>query len=99
MAWVRLPGLSGVLYKRRILKEIDNLIGKVAKLDLKTDYGLRGHFARIKVFINLDIPLVPQILVSVTDDTKVKDANKMDLPVKLKLVESPEPFGPWMLIE
>ncbi|MBA0560685.1 hypothetical protein Golob_017569 [Gossypium lobatum] len=64
MAWVHLPGLPGVLYKKLILEEIGNLIGKVANLDFKIDYGLRGRFARMIVFINLDKPLVLYILVN-----------------------------------
>ncbi|MBA0596467.1 hypothetical protein Gorai_013286, partial [Gossypium raimondii] len=47
MDWIRLPGLLGVLYKCQILEEIGGLIGKVAKLDFKTDNGLRGQFARM----------------------------------------------------
>ncbi|MBA0715606.1 hypothetical protein Golax_014496 [Gossypium laxum] len=68
MAWVHLPvhlpGLPGVLYKKLILEEISNLIGKVANLDFKIDYGSRGRFARMTVFINLDKPLVLHILVN-----------------------------------
>ncbi|MBA0819115.1 hypothetical protein Gohar_022352 [Gossypium harknessii] len=31
------------------------VIGKVAKLDMNTDNKLRGHFARMAVYINLDM--------------------------------------------
>ncbi|MBA0810241.1 hypothetical protein Gohar_002249 [Gossypium harknessii] len=64
MVWVRLPGLSGYLYKRYILEEIESLIGKVTKLDFETDKGSRGKFARMPVYINLEKPSVSQILVN-----------------------------------
>ncbi|MBA0730341.1 hypothetical protein Golax_025577 [Gossypium laxum] len=64
MVWVRLPGLSGYLYKRYILEEIESLIGKVTKLDFETDKGSRGKFARMAVYINLEKPSVSQILVN-----------------------------------
>lgn len=57
MAWIRLPGLLGFLNNKKILGEIGRLIGKVAKLDFNTDNRLRGRFARMTVFINLDKPL------------------------------------------
>ncbi|KAK5845088.1 hypothetical protein PVK06_001241 [Gossypium arboreum] len=63
MAWVRFPGLPRVFYKRKILEEIRSLIGKVTKLEFKTNCGLRGRFARMAVFINLDKPLIPHVLV------------------------------------
>ncbi|KAH1089757.1 hypothetical protein J1N35_017014 [Gossypium stocksii] len=63
MAWIRLPGLPGYLYKRKIIEAIGGLIGKVVKLDLQTDNRTRGPFAHLAVFINLDKPLVSQVLV------------------------------------
>ncbi|KAK8361679.1 hypothetical protein V6Z12_A03G054100 [Gossypium hirsutum] len=63
MAWIRLLGLSGYLYKRKIIEAIGGLIRKVVKLDLQTDTRTRGRFAFLAVFINLDMPLVSQVLV------------------------------------
>ncbi|MBA0816537.1 hypothetical protein Gohar_001188, partial [Gossypium harknessii] len=40
MAWIRLPGLLGHMYKRQILWEIGGMVGKVVNLDLNTDTGL-----------------------------------------------------------
>ncbi|MBA0792442.1 hypothetical protein Gohar_016940 [Gossypium harknessii] len=48
------------------LEEIESLIGKVTKLEFKTDCGLRGRFARMAVFINLDKLLIPHVLVNGT---------------------------------
>ncbi|MBA0582307.1 hypothetical protein Gorai_024458 [Gossypium raimondii] len=64
MAWVRFPTLPGVFYKRKILEEIGSLIGKVTKLDFKTDCGSRGRFACTAVFINLNKPLIPHVLIN-----------------------------------
>ncbi|MBA0761541.1 hypothetical protein Gotri_024169 [Gossypium trilobum] len=64
MAWVRFPSLPGVFYKRKILEEIGSLIGKVTKLDFKTDCGSRGRLACMAVFINLNKPLIPHVLIN-----------------------------------
>ncbi|MBA0741775.1 hypothetical protein Gogos_014903 [Gossypium gossypioides] len=57
-------GLSGFLYKWRVLGEIKILVGKVAKLDIKIDNGARGRFARMAIFVDLEKPLTFQILVN-----------------------------------
>ncbi|KAG8486672.1 hypothetical protein CXB51_020076 [Gossypium anomalum] len=64
LAWIRLLGLPGFLYKRRILEEIGGIIGKVVRLDFNTDSRTRGRFARMAVYINLDKPLIAQVLVN-----------------------------------
>ncbi|KAH1064796.1 hypothetical protein J1N35_029783 [Gossypium stocksii] len=50
--------------KKRILEEVGSLIGKVMKLDLRTDSGARGQFARISVSIDMDKPLTSQVLIN-----------------------------------
>ncbi|KAK5836596.1 hypothetical protein PVK06_012390 [Gossypium arboreum] len=64
MTWIRLLGLPGFLYKRKILEEISGLISRVVKLDSDTDNRSKGKFARMSVFMNLDKPLIPQVLVN-----------------------------------
>ncbi|KAA3460138.1 GroES-like zinc-binding alcohol dehydrogenase family protein [Gossypium australe] len=64
LAWIRLPGLPGYFYKKKILEAIGGLIGKVVRLDLNTDNRTRGRFARMAVYINLDKPLTAQVLVN-----------------------------------
>ncbi|KAH1096689.1 hypothetical protein J1N35_013610 [Gossypium stocksii] len=64
LAWIRLPGLLGFLYKKKILEEIGGIIGKVVLLDLNTDSRNRGRFTRMAIYINLDKPLIAQILVN-----------------------------------
>ncbi|KAA3466981.1 GroES-like zinc-binding alcohol dehydrogenase family protein [Gossypium australe] len=64
LAWIRLPGLPGFLYKKKILEEIGGIIGRVVRLDLNTDSRIRERFARMAVYINLDKPLIGQVLVN-----------------------------------
>lgn len=45
------------------MKVIRGLIGKLVKLDFQTDNKTRGRFARLAVFINLEKPLVSQVMV------------------------------------
>ncbi|KAG8485687.1 hypothetical protein CXB51_019012 [Gossypium anomalum] len=62
--WIRFSGLPGFLYKKRILEEIGSLVGKVMKLDFKTDSGARGQFARMAVSIDLNKPLTSQFSIN-----------------------------------
>ncbi|MBA0759234.1 hypothetical protein Gotri_022149 [Gossypium trilobum] len=55
--------ITGHMCKLQILREIGGMIGKVAKFDFNTDNSVRGRFARIAVFINLDRALITQVLV------------------------------------
>ncbi|MBA0686998.1 hypothetical protein Goari_014561 [Gossypium aridum] len=55
---------EGYLYKHKILIEIEGLVGKVAKLNMNTYSRARDHFARMVVYVNLDRPLVSQILIN-----------------------------------
>ncbi|MBA0808955.1 hypothetical protein Gohar_024652, partial [Gossypium harknessii] len=66
LAWIRLPGLPRYLYNRKIIEAIGGLIGKVVRLDFQTDNRTRGRFARLAVFINLDKPLISQVMVDNT---------------------------------
>ncbi|MBA0819314.1 hypothetical protein Gohar_021348, partial [Gossypium harknessii] len=62
--WIVFGHLPGHLYNWKILWEIGELIGKVVRLEFNTDSRARGRFARIVIFINLDKPLVSQILIN-----------------------------------
>ncbi|KAL4384083.1 hypothetical protein GQ457_15G013120 [Hibiscus cannabinus] len=64
LAWVRLPGLPIMCYKRSMLEAIGSRIGSVVKLDFQTDNGRRGRFTRMAVKINLRCPLVSKIIVN-----------------------------------
>ncbi|PPR87700.1 hypothetical protein GOBAR_AA32989 [Gossypium barbadense] len=48
LAWIRLPGLPGFLYKRKIIEEIGGTIGKVVRLDFNTDNRTRGRIQRVE---------------------------------------------------
>ncbi|PPD90101.1 hypothetical protein GOBAR_DD12960 [Gossypium barbadense] len=52
MAWIRLLGLPGFMYKKGILEAIGGMICKVAKFDFKSDNRAQGLFARIAVLVN-----------------------------------------------
>ncbi|KAH1115137.1 hypothetical protein J1N35_008515 [Gossypium stocksii] len=62
LAWIRLSGLLGFMYKKKILEAVGGLVRKVAKLGFNTDSRTRGRFARIVVLVDLDRPLVFQTI-------------------------------------
>ncbi|KAG8478885.1 hypothetical protein CXB51_028724 [Gossypium anomalum] len=64
MAWIRFPGLPSYLYNHKIITEIGGLVGKVVKLDMNTDSRARGCFFRMAVYVDLDKPLISQILMN-----------------------------------
>ncbi|MBA0710716.1 hypothetical protein Golax_009985, partial [Gossypium laxum] len=64
LAWICFLGMAGFLYKRQVLEEIGSLISKVARLDIKISSGIRGRFARMVVFVDLEKSFVSQIIVS-----------------------------------
>ncbi|KAG8501637.1 hypothetical protein CXB51_004070 [Gossypium anomalum] len=64
LAWIPFPGLPGFLYKKKILEEIRGTIGKVVRLALNINNRIRGRFARMVVYINLDKLLIAQVLVN-----------------------------------
>ncbi|MBA0787424.1 hypothetical protein Gotri_006751 [Gossypium trilobum] len=64
MAWIRFPSLPGYLYNHKIITEIGEMVGKVAKLDMNTDSRTRGRFARLVVYVDLEKPLVSHILIN-----------------------------------
>ncbi|KAK5784657.1 hypothetical protein PVK06_039183 [Gossypium arboreum] len=45
-----------------VLEEIESLVGKVARLDIKMDSDTRGRFARMTIYVDLEKSLVSQIL-------------------------------------
>ncbi|KAH1067160.1 hypothetical protein J1N35_032147 [Gossypium stocksii] len=64
LAWIRLPGLPGYLYNKKIIEEIGGTIGKVVRLDFNTNSRIKGRFVRMATYINLDKPLIVQVLVN-----------------------------------
>ncbi|MBA0739510.1 hypothetical protein Gogos_012773 [Gossypium gossypioides] len=101
---VRKSTLNGIptieLSERKILEEIGRLVGKVAKLDFMIDKGSSGRFPRMAVYVNLDQPLVLQILINVkTLNSGEKEVSSEKRPIGENTVEEIEAFRPWMLVE
>ncbi|PPD87009.1 hypothetical protein GOBAR_DD16082 [Gossypium barbadense] len=96
MAWIRLSGLPGYLYKRQIIEAIGGLIGKVVKLDLQTDNKTRGccgEYGHVKelcpsVRVNpaLGRFVAAAVVSSGEDVVEGGEGKKVD-------------YGPWMLVE
>ncbi|MBA0777549.1 hypothetical protein Gotri_005559, partial [Gossypium trilobum] len=78
---------------------VTSLVGKVAKLDVKMDNGMRGHFARMAVYVDLEKSLVSQILINdqCIGNGNVKSSTPMVEGSTTAVGE--EPFGPWMIVE
>ncbi|MBA0828112.1 hypothetical protein Goarm_012831 [Gossypium armourianum] len=58
------PSLSGYLYKNKVLTEVGETVRKVVKLDMNTHSRVRGCFARMAIYVNLEKPLVSKILIN-----------------------------------
>ncbi|PPD69845.1 hypothetical protein GOBAR_DD33275 [Gossypium barbadense] len=58
-----LPGFSGALYKKCLLKAVGSTIGHVIEIDENTDNGAPGRFARMTVNVDLRQPLVSKIRI------------------------------------
>ncbi|KAH1122282.1 hypothetical protein J1N35_005442 [Gossypium stocksii] len=54
----------GDILRSTVNEEIGGLVKKVAKMDIKTDSGMRGQFIRMVVFVNLEKPLTSQVLIN-----------------------------------
>ncbi|MBA0696046.1 hypothetical protein Goari_002633, partial [Gossypium aridum] len=80
------------LFKRKILLEIWEIFGSVAKLDMNIDSRGRGRFARMAIYVSLDKPLVFQA------------SSPVSMSMNLMMVdecsgETSGSYGPWMLVE
>lgn len=64
LTWTRFTSLPSFLYKRKIMEEIESLVGKVAHLYLKTYNRTRGRFTRMDVYVDLNKTLISQVLVN-----------------------------------
>ncbi|MBA0570443.1 hypothetical protein Golob_004099, partial [Gossypium lobatum] len=109
--WIRLSGLPGHLYNRKILWEIGELVGKVVRLDFNIYYRARGRFDHMVLFINLDKLLVSQTLINGVLQLIEYESLSEGQPVVIergepdvamestdKEVESVN-YGQWMLVE
>ncbi|MBA0567186.1 hypothetical protein Golob_011940, partial [Gossypium lobatum] len=88
----------------RILEAVGRLVSKVAKLDFNTDNKTRGHFARMIVSVDLDRPLVSQVLEtcpSLMTEMSLKTGITNDnlKPSNSTIGGKRSAFGPWMVVE
>ncbi|MBA0742162.1 hypothetical protein Gogos_015247 [Gossypium gossypioides] len=95
MTWIQLSGLIGYLYNKKILEEIGGMIERVVKLDFNNDKIVRRQFAQLAIFVNLDKPLILQILVN----DKPQRGSVAVEPMIGGLVKEATKFGPWMIVE
>ncbi|MBA0753063.1 hypothetical protein Gogos_020542 [Gossypium gossypioides] len=107
MACIRLLGLPGFLYKRKILEEIRETIGKVVRLDFNTNSRIRGHFAKMVVYEAL--PMIcftcgkyghaKELCASPQPDLAVgKDQKGTNLTEVVSRGEGVV-YGPWIVVE
>ena len=61
--WIRLNELPIEYYEVEVLKQIGNSVGKVLRIDTHTAAEARGRFARLCIQVDLDKPLVTNILI------------------------------------
>ncbi|MFQ6660805.1 hypothetical protein Gotur_029183, partial [Gossypium turneri] len=100
LAWIKLPRLIRHMYKRKILGEISSMVGRFTKLDFNIDSTTMGPITRIVVYVNLDKPLVSQVLIS--GKTHRAEGNETVADSMVTDVEKAETlgmFGPWMEVE
>ncbi|XP_039010034.1 uncharacterized protein LOC120138683 [Hibiscus syriacus] len=95
MAWVRLPFLPAVLYKRSLIEAIGNQIGLVIKIDYQTNNSCRGRFARMAININLKKPLFSKANTNLQESEAVTVSD----PPRPENVIPEELYGPWMLVK
>ncbi|KAL4277927.1 hypothetical protein GQ457_03G002210 [Hibiscus cannabinus] len=63
VVWARLSELPYRYYTKSMFCFIANAIGKIIKIDYNTEEGKRGRFARIAVVIDLNKPLIPNLII------------------------------------
>lgn len=63
VGWIQLPRLSARYYHKRVVRTIDNIFGRVLRVDYHTESGEQGKFDRMAVEIDLTKPLIPRIQV------------------------------------
>ncbi|KAL4362640.1 hypothetical protein GQ457_04G012220 [Hibiscus cannabinus] len=63
IVWVRLPNLSYRYYTKSLFRHIAAAIGKVVRVDYNMAEGKRGRFARLVIVVDLEKPLVSEIII------------------------------------
>ncbi|MBA0880033.1 hypothetical protein Goshw_026815 [Gossypium schwendimanii] len=84
MTWIWFLGLLGHMYKKKILWEIGEMVGKVAKLDLNTDNKVRGSCGKVE-----------ESLAALVERNNLSEKKLLDSATAVET----DLFGPWMLVE
>ncbi|MBA0702325.1 hypothetical protein Goari_020410, partial [Gossypium aridum] len=77
-------GLLGHMYRKKILWEIGEMVGKVAKLDLNTDNKVRGSCGKVE-----------ESLAALVERNNLSEKKLLDSATAVET----DLFGPWMLVE
>ncbi|MBA0711180.1 hypothetical protein Golax_010395, partial [Gossypium laxum] len=104
MSWIRLPGLPGYMYERKILLEVGEMIRRVEKIDMNTDNRARWCFARVAVcgrYGHVNEACLNRVFrPSVETETLPSGSSPMDLVMANEGTRGRcELYGPWMLLE
>ncbi|MBA0850591.1 hypothetical protein Goshw_002214, partial [Gossypium schwendimanii] len=78
---------------KKVLKEIGNLVGTMANVDIKTNSGVRGQFARMAVFVDLEKSLTSQ-----STRGRKEDSTEVMYNESIQ-ARTGDVFGPWMVVE
>ncbi|KAE8726680.1 hypothetical protein F3Y22_tig00006570pilonHSYRG00206 [Hibiscus syriacus] len=90
IAWIHFPALPEYLYNKKILSNIDSLVGKVARLNFHHDTNHMRRFARVASYMDLMKPLISKVVVGEKIQGKSK---KSSAPPKSKQTGPVEPFA------
>ncbi|KAK9019628.1 hypothetical protein V6N11_054143 [Hibiscus sabdariffa] len=104
VAWIHLPGLSITLYKRSLISEIGECIGRVIKLYYQIEGGRRCRFARMAVSVDLSKPLVSKVVVINGRVQLIEYEFLSTICYELhanNIIPLPpfDPYGPWMVVD
>nr|XP_033513303.1 uncharacterized protein LOC117277970 [Nicotiana tomentosiformis] len=61
--WIRLPHLPTGFYDGKVLKTVDNTVGRLLKVDACTSATLQGRYARLCLELPLNKPMKPFVLI------------------------------------
>lgn len=98
--WVQIPDCPMELYNEIGMKEIGDFIGKTLKIDMKTQSGEMGNFARICVEVDLTKKLRSDFTV-MGERLGIGDLiqQKTEEQRNSKISEPSQGHGPWILVD
>ncbi|MBA0725140.1 hypothetical protein Golax_021746 [Gossypium laxum] len=104
VAWIHIPSLSGAFYKRSILRAIGELVGKVVKIVLQTDKGVRGQFASCDTYGHMRENYTKvHNTESMEEESDTANENflrmKQQLEISTQVTVEKEEYGEWMTVD